>query len=390
MVAERKFHGLRVISISPIIVLFCLLGGIQSVSAQDVYRVGGNIALTGKVAFFGAYCFRGVEMGLQDLAQKGWVNGKKIEVIWEDNEYEPRKSIAAFNKLVTMDKVSCMITTGAPTARAIAPLCEQQKIVQLYTATSSYEIKKSGTFTFKMMGGQVTESLAMAKFAREDLKAKKAALITVDTEYGLGGGDLFEKYFKKMGGEILAREKVRPGERDFSSVLMKLNDKKPDILVVVNLAVDSGSIVKQARRLGIKAESILGISALYSSEFLTTAGTDAEGISVLAYQFDPEEGTPQMKSFAQNYNKKYGGFAPVYAAAAYDSLMLYAEAMKKGVRTGLEIKNFFRNVQNYEGVSGIINFDSDSEAMPTHRVLVIRGGTYKEVRRYKQFSESEM
>jgi len=56
------------------------------------------------VASFGAYTFRGVELALNDLAQKGWIGGKKLEIQWEDNEYEPRKAIAAFNKLVSWIK----------------------------------------------------------------------------------------------------------------------------------------------------------------------------------------------------------------------------------------------------------------------------------------------
>jgi len=54
-----------------------------------------------------------VELALNDLAQKGWIGGKKLEIQWEDNEYEPRKAIAAFNKLVFMDKVNFIIITGS-------------------------------------------------------------------------------------------------------------------------------------------------------------------------------------------------------------------------------------------------------------------------------------
>ncbi len=389
MIKEREKHRSKVLILALFLgVSFCYTWAI-SASAQETIRMGGNIPLTGKVASFGAYSFRGVEMALQDLAGKGWSGGKKIEVIWEDNDYDPRKSILAFNKLVSVDKVNCMIISGAPNVKATAPLAQEKKVVQLYPATSSFDIRKCGDYTFKLMGGQVTESLAMAKFTWDKLKMKKAALITNDTEYGMGGGDLFEWYFKKMGGEIVAREKVRPGEREYSSVIMRVHAKNPEIIVIVQTGVDAGYTVKQAKRLGIKAV-LLGSGALYSSETLTTAGEEADGLYALAYQYDPENGTPMMKAFAQNYNKKYGGFPPIFAAAPYDAIMIYADAVKKGARTSDEIKKFFRSVKDYEGVSGTINFDSLSEAMPAHRMMVVKGSVFHEVYRFDRFPEKDL
>jgi branched-chain amino acid transport system substrate-binding protein len=358
-------------------------------TAQDSYRIGGTIPLTGKVASFGAYTFRGVEMAMNDLAQKGWIGGKKIEIQWEDNEYEPRKAIAAFNKLAFMDKVNFIIITGSPIVRALVPLAEQNKVVQCYTSASNDKVRTSGNYTFKMMGGQVTESLAMAKFARENLKAKKVALITNDSEYGVAGADLFELYFKKMGGEIVARESVRPGEREYSSVLIRANAKTPEVIAIIQTSVDAGYTVKQAKRLGIKAK-LLGATALYSSETITTAGPDAEGLFAVAYQFEPKTGTPAMRAFGEKYKNKYEGFPPIYSAAAYDAIMLYAEAVKAGAKTSEEIKNFFRGVKNYEGVAGTLTFDSHSEASASHRVLEVKGGDFKVVHEFKKFSETEM
>jgi len=87
-------------------------------------------------------------------------------------------------------------------------------------------------------------------------------LITNDSEYGVAGADLFELYFKKMGGEIVARESVLPGEREYSSVLIRAKAKALDMIAIIQTSVDAGYTVKQAKRLGIKAK-LLGATALY-------------------------------------------------------------------------------------------------------------------------------
>ncbi len=388
MATFPKGKGVPCIIIALIISTMLFLNGSNS-WAQASYRIGGNIPLTGKVASFGAYTHRGVEMALQDLADKGWVKGKKIEVIWEDNEYEPRKAVSAFNKLAFMDKVNFIVITGSPIARAVSSLGEQNKIVQCYTSASNDKYRTGTNYMFKMMGGQVTESLAMAKFSKVNLKAVKAALITNDSEYGVAGADLFEHYFKKMGGQIVARESVRPGEREYSSVLTKVNAKEPDVIAIIQTSVDAGYTVKQAKRLGIKAK-LVGATALYSSETLETAGSDAEGLYAVAYAFDPKIGTAAMKNFSDRYNKKYGGFPPIYSAAAYDSIMLYAKAAEQGQTSTEKLYQFLRNVKAYEGVSGTITMDNASEVAAIHRVLAVQGDNFKEVFRFDRFTEEEM
>jgi len=385
----RKGSRVRFAILGLAVAIGFFLTGMGPTWAQESYRIGGTIPLTGKVASFGAYTHRGVEMALQDLAQKGWVKGRKIEVIWEDNEYEPRKAVSAFNKLAFMDKVNFLVITGSPIVRALVSLAEQNKIIQCYTSASNDKVRTSGNYTFKMMGGQVTESLAMAKFAKENLKANKAALITNDSEYGVAGADLFEHYFKKMGGQIVARESVRPGEREYSSVLTKVNAKEPEVIAIIQTSVDAGYTVKQSKRLGIKTK-LVGATALYSSETLETAGGDAEGLYAVAYAFDPKIGTAAMKNFSDNYNKKYGGFPPIYAAAAYDSIMLYAKAAEQGQTSTDKLYTFMRNIKGYEGVSGTITMDRYSEVSASHRVLAVQQGDFKEVYRFDKFTEEEM
>lgn len=370
-----------------VIIAFVVTTSLTAWAAESL-KVGGTIPLTGKVASFGAYTHRGVDMALSDLEQQGWIGGKKLEVIWEDNEYEPRKAIAAFNKLAFVDKVNFVVITGSPIVRALTPLAEQNKIVQCYTSASNDKVRTAGNYTFKMMGGQVTESLAMAKYSRVNLKANSAALIALDSEYGVAGADLFEKYFQAMGGKIVARENVRPGEREYSSVLTKVGAKNPDVLVVIQTSVDAGYTVKQARRLGIKSH-IVGATALYSSETLTTAGAAAEGLCAIAYEFDPVLGTTAMKNFSDSYNKRYGGFPPIYAAAAYDSIMIYAKAASQGLTSSEEIFNYMRNMDGYEGVSGTIVFDKYSEADAIHRVMRVENGEFKEAYRFSRFAEDE-
>jgi branched-chain amino acid transport system substrate-binding protein len=182
---------------------------------------------------------------------------------------------------------------------------------------------------------------------------------------------------------------VRTGERDYNSVLMRIQGKNPDVIVIINASVEGGYVVKQAKRLGIKAQ-LLGGMNLYSSETLTSAGEDAEGLYAVAYQFDPKFGTPKMKEFSANFEKRFGGFPPIITAVAFDAVMLYAEAAKQGAKSSDDIKKVVQGIKNYEGVSGTISFDSWSENMPTHRIMLVKGGQFVEDHVFEKFSEKDM
>ncbi len=386
----KKYSGLKIMA--AVLTFGLVLGvlGLNILQAQDVYRLGGSVAVTGKLAHFGAWHTRGANLALEDLGQKGWIGGKKLDILWEDNEYEPRKAIATFNKLVFMDKLNVILSGGSPIVRALSPLAEQHNVIQLYCTTSNEDIKKGGNHTFKIMGGQVTEMYALAKYGRDALKANTIGLIGSDTEYGQGGMKLFKKYFEKMGGKITAMESVRPGERDYSSVLMRINGAKPDAIAVVQTSVEGGYVAKYMKRLAIQSK-LLGGMNLYSAETLTTGGTDCEGMYVVGYQFDPEKGTPAMKTFAQKFEKKYNaGFPNIISAVAYDAVMLYAKALENGAKTSDQIYEFLRNkLGSYEGVSGTVVFDSFSENMPTHRILQVKDGKFVEVHRFAKFTEKQ-
>jgi len=159
-----------------------------------------------------------------------------------------------------------------------------------------------------MMGGQVTESSGHGQICRENLKAQKVALITNDSEYGVAGADLFELYFKKMGGEIVARESVRPGEREYSSVLIRANAKTPEVIAIIQTSVDAGYTVKQAKRLGIKAK-LLGPRRFILRKRLPLQARMQKACLPLPINLNRKP-VPRHEGFGEKYKNKYDGFPP--------------------------------------------------------------------------------
>ena len=79
---------------------------------KDTIKLGLILVKTGPVAALGIPNGSGIIDYFHYLNDQGGINGRKIEVIWEDDQFEAPKSVAAFKKLITRDEVLTIITTG--------------------------------------------------------------------------------------------------------------------------------------------------------------------------------------------------------------------------------------------------------------------------------------
>jgi len=92
---------------------------------------------------------------------------------------------------------------------------------------------------------------------------------------------------------------------------------------------------------------------------LSIAGDAAEGVRAADYIFDPVAGTERMKAFGKRHQDKFGVLPNFATACSYNSVMLYAAALRSGARTPVQIRDFYKTVKGFDGVSGPITLDAD-------------------------------
>ena len=77
--------------------------------AEDTIKVGGIAVLSGPYAVYGQAVQKGVDLYISQLNAQGGIDGKKVEVIWEDDRGEANDGVLAFEKLVQNDGVVAII-----------------------------------------------------------------------------------------------------------------------------------------------------------------------------------------------------------------------------------------------------------------------------------------
>jgi len=359
--------------------LLCGLAAVASAGmgsaawAQEEFKYGAVSPVTGPIPQYGEFFIRGSQLALEDLEKSGWIKGKKIRIVLEDGKNDPKISLAAMNKLISVDKVPIVETVGSSVVLAVGPVAQQEGVVLVNTAAQNPNIRKIGSFIFSLVPLADRVMQTTGAHAVMGMKAKTAAILLVNNEYGRGVAETFKKIFEEHGGRIIGQEIHAQGETDYTTHLTKLKFASPDIIFFVGHENELGYALKKAKQIGMKTPW-LSAPGVLSPLTLQIAGDAAEGVQAADYQFDPNFGTERMKAFGKRHQEKFGVMPSFATAQSYNSVMLYAAALKAGARTPAEIRDFFRSVKDFEGASGPVTFDKDGITMEQPVMRVVRDG----------------
>ena len=218
------------------------------------------------------------------------------------------------------------------------------------------------------------QGFVMAKFARETLKATRAAVLKDQkSDYSQGLTDVFTRKFAEMGGKIVLVETFAQGDTDFRAQLTAIKGEKPEVIYVPGYYTDVGLIARQARELGIKA-TLLGGDGWESEKLFELGGSAVEG-SYYSNHYSPEDPTPRVQQFIADYKKRWGVVPDSLAALGYDSARVAIDAMKRAPDlSGPALRDAIAKTKDFPGVAGIITLDENRNPVKSAVVLQVKDG----------------
>jgi len=238
----------------PRLILVCLLAVSSivntSTAEKRVFKAGIVLGLTGPVPELGYATRVGFEAGLDASTRE------RMKVIYEDDQFQPSKTVAAFNKLADIDNVDFIVGIGSSPGQAIAPLAEAKKL-PFFTFSGDPTVAINRSHVIRTYTDVGTEVDATA----EEVKAagyKRIGVIVTTTDYPLAYRN---SLLEQIPGELVVfNEEVPVQQTDLRSVLVKAVAKKIDALFECSIG-QQGLIGKQAREVGFSGQ-IFGCSTL--------------------------------------------------------------------------------------------------------------------------------
>lgn len=352
-------------------------GGAAGPAAEPI-RVGHFASLTGDTATFGQSADRGIRMAVEEINAAGGVLGRPLEILSEDDRSVTEEARTAAQKLIQRDEVVALLGEVASSrSLAAAPEAQRAGVPMISPASTNPKVTEVGDYIFRTCFIDPFQGAVMARFAFEDLQARKVAILfDFKQDYSVGLADFFRKTFLELGGEIVADERYTSGDIEFRAQLTTIRAARPDAVFVPGYYTELGLIAKQARELGITVP-LLGGDGWDSAKTLEIGGEAVEG-NYFSNHYAADSDSPKVQDFVRRYQAKHGSEPDAMAALGYDAAGILADAIRRaGTTDGPKLRDAIAATQGYDAVTGRITIDAARNARKDAVVLKIEGGRFR-------------
>jgi len=309
----------------------------------------------------GQLIVRGAKMAMDDVNARGGVlGGRKIELVIEDDSGTPEKGSAGLRKLATQDHVAAVVGQfHSSVMGAVQVLAEQFQVPVFSTQASARGItEKHLSYTFRTHVIDPDRCELWARWVKER-GFKRAALITENTDFGIGLVDETKKAFASLlpGAElktiIFDRAVV-----DFTPQLLEIKNWKPDVILNGGIGTPVYLIIKQAADVGLSpaVPMLVSYDAPVRPEYWKTVGDKGNFVSFIVYYHPTMKLTSRGEAFRKKYMEQFKE-EPIYGSFnGYAQVSLLADAINAAKSEKGEdlVKALLAN--KFEGWNGTISF----------------------------------
>jgi len=363
----------------PLTLLTLTPAAVRADDAPAAIKVGEIASLTGKEAAFGQSSHKGTLLAIEELNAFGGVLGRTLDLITEDNQSKAGESATAARKLISRDKVSALLGEVASSrSLEIAPIAQSSKIPMISPASTNPKVTAVGSYVFRVCFIDPFQGTVMAKFAKNELKLTKVAVLTsVSSAYSVGLSKYFKERFAADGGEIAIEQKYSEGDKDFRSQLTAIKAAGVGGIFVPGYYTEAALVAKQARELGITVP-LFGGDGWEAPQLLEIGGSALEG-TYYSTHYSPENTEPAVQGFVKRFQARFGGETPdAMAALGYDSAFFLADALKRaGVSDPAAVRAALAATKDFTGVTGHTTIDADRNATKAAVIVAIKDGHFK-------------
>ena len=350
--------------------LFLVSCGEKKSADAAVVKIGVIAPLTGDLAQYGTAVRDGFQLKVDEINAAGGINGKKLELVIEDDKGDINEAVSIFKKLKGKDKVDLIVgPVISSTSNAVAPLAEQGKVVMITPTGTNIDITKGRSFAFRTTFTDPYQGTAAAKYAAKNNLKKVAILTNTSSDYSVGLAASFKDEASKAGIEVV-EEKYTKDDKDFKAILTNIKNKAPEAIFIPDYYNTIGLIATQAKELGITAQYLGGDGW----DGVQTDFADVTEGAVFASQFAADDTSSLVQNFITAYKTKTNVDPNVFAALGYDTGSIVEAAVKAAPDLKPESLQAAVKAVNLDLVTGKLAFDADNNPTKAVTFVQVKGG----------------
>ena len=319
--------------------MLCATGivlGAGSASAQvqgvtkDSIKIGMHNSLTGPIAVFGLTYERVARLLIDQANAQGGINGRKIDLIVEDDRGDPGGGVAAVTKLIDRDKVF-LVLGGAftPVTLATFPRVIERDLIYWSPASSTPLLTKPfKKLTFQAQLPLDDQALPVVNLAAS-MKPKKIGFIRENNEYGKVTHDASVEALEKKRLKIDVDETIEPNASSAAAQISKFKAAGVDVIIHGGTPRALAFIIREIYKQGVKAPLISFGGGSAASIFELVEGEapiEYYAVSPLACKLTD----PCVAEFNKAWKEKFPNDPPlVWTAQGYAAMQMFLEGLRR-------------------------------------------------------------
>ena len=305
-----------------------------------------------------------MKLAVKEINAGGGILGRKIDYTFNDTQSQPQVAKALAVKAI--DDGAYIVMGPVFSGSILVSMAETKRAgIPNFTGGEAAAITQQGNpYIFRTSFTQSSAMPKVARYLKDNVKAKTVAVIWVNNDFGKGGRDVFTKAAEAEGIKVIADISTDPGQLDFSGAVLKAKQANADALFVYTNEEESARALRELRKQGYD-RPIVGETTLTGQKVIELAGDAANG-AVAHVGLTADAPDPGIKAFAEKFQKEYGykpdhnglkGYTAMYVVKAVTEKVgkfdpkAFADAMH-GVKL---------TAKQYPGVLMDVSFDNNGD-----------------------------
>ncbi len=291
--------------------------------------IGATVALTGKYAKAGQEQLNGYQVWVDEINQRGGLLGKQVRLIHYDDLSKADRSADLYEQLITKDKVDLLLGpySSGITMKA-STVTEAHDFPMVASGASSNKIWSRG---YQNIFGTYAPAESFMKPVMEFASSKglkRVAFTYANTAFPQSVIKGAKEQVHLLDMEIVADESYPKETTEFGTIVEKLKQSTPDVVIGGTYFPDSKALISQARMQDVNAKIFAFTVGPLNPKFGSELGVNADGIMGVSL-WEPTLNFPGVKDFTERYETRYGYQPGSHAAGGYGAGMVLESAVKE-------------------------------------------------------------
>jgi branched-chain amino acid transport system substrate-binding protein len=290
-------------------------------------RLGNLNSFTGAIAYAAENNLNGMNLYFDSIG--GTVAGRKVEIIKEDDQFNPQIGLQKAKKLVESDKVDLIVGVQASNvALAVLNYAKQQKAFYIVSGAGTDAITWDRyPYLFRTSISAYRLSTPMAGWVYDNLGKE---IVTTASDYA-GGRDVIAQFkgpYVAKGGKVLKEIWPPLGTTDFSPYLIDIKSINPPVTYDFMPGADAIRFIQQYSEFGLKEKMPLTGFTIIDSLTISALGKSALGV-ISATTYTDTVDNPESRKFVADYQGKYKALPDIFSDYGYVAARAVDEALKQ-------------------------------------------------------------